>query len=103
MLATGTGRITDGQYKIYNMKLYTKEQTTFLIKYYTPLMVGQPMLNDSKVISLTKDECIGGDFMIRVNGSVDRSTFIAPFSWLDPMTEKLNLISPEEALKELNQ
>ena len=66
-------------------------------------MVGQPMFHNSKVISLTRDECIGGDFMIRVNGSVDRNTFIAPFSWLDSMIEKLNLISSEDALKELSQ
>lgn len=66
-------------------------------------MVGQPMFNNSKIISLTKDECIGGDFMIRVNGSVDRNSFIAPFSWLDPMVEKLNLISTEDALKDTNQ
>lgn len=96
------GRLNAG-HKLYNMKLYTRQQTDFLIKYYTPLMVGQPMFGASKVISLTKDECIGGDFMIRVNGSVDRSTFVAPFSWLDSMIEKLNLISSEDALKELNQ
>lgn len=82
------------------MKLYTEEEADYLIKYYSPKMIGNLISTDfsTKVLRLYKIHSEQG-YTIKGESEI-RFDFIVFHRDVEKIAEAQNLPSPDEALRE---
>lgn len=89
------------QLKLYIMNLFTLSESIEIVKYYTDKVIGKHLLKESLITDLKVEAYPNNKFMVFCFGQI--FDIVLPKRNIYFVAEYLNLISPDEVLKGLNQ